>query len=397
MDRDKLDKKLSERFQSIEMAPDGDMWSRIEKTLDTPATVVTKPRRRLIPIISSVGIAAAVLLSFILLQDNAPMDVEVAELPQIITTTQSVADNVVATVASDKVLVAQAVEPKSNVVGVAKRNIIRTPAVVEKIAEERKEVPARDENPVREEETVRGSNTQAKTRSAVTANSNELRYNEDAKKSKKYGDITLSVSGSGSAGSSSSVMDNSNTIRPVRGINPNFNILGLYSPKIENRKWRHNMPISFSFTAQKMFSRHFGIETGLTYTYLSSDSEGETILDQDIKQQLHYVGIPVSFVYRFAESGALGFYTKVGFLVDKAVSATSRSYFEDKSQALNVDTGGVQFSSQLQVGASYDITKNLSFYIEPSVSYYFKSSQPVSYRTDNNFGFSFNLGMRFKL
>lgn len=398
MNKELFDQKLAERMQSHEMQPDDAIWSRIETTLDSGSMIVpSAPKRRLLSIVSAMTAAAAVLLvAFLLLENNEP--VKLLKTPvepkvargEVPTNDESVMESVV--VAQNEVP-----EREKRVQSVFSSPSSSSDVVMEVVETEEENVVCKTipESSAREESKERRS---VATRVAVTNQPPTTRsYNERTQvKRNGKGSMSINVSGAANFSSSSSVVgNNSGVLAPLKSINHN-NVPSLYSAKKENREWTHNMPLSFAVTFQKMFTRKFGIETGLTYTYLYSKSAAENRLDQDIKQHLNYLGVPLSVVYSIAEGKRFGAYAKFGFMVDKALSAKATSYFDDKSQSYDLSRKGVQFSSMLQVGGAYNINNLLSLYIEPTVSYYFDSEQPVSYRTDNEFGFSAIVGVRFK-
>lgn len=66
---------------------------------------------------------------------------------------------------------------------------------------------------------------------------------------------------------------------------------------------KHHQPISFGLSVRKGLAKGFSLETGLTYTLLSSDAKlaGE---DQQIEQKLHYVGIPLRANWNFFDKNS---------------------------------------------------------------------------------------------
>lgn len=388
MNRDIFDEKLAQRMQSQQMQPDDAIWSRIESTLDATPMVITSKQRNIIPLVSTLSaVAAILLLSFLLLNNETPSEVIKTEIQPIVAHSEEVIkiDSV-----KDVRIVAQYVAPKRK-----ERSSVQ-PVVIEEKKEEEEEAeiePVEEAKPTTVR-SVRSSSAVNSNQPAPTGHS----YNERFK-SKKKGNSGYAINVSGAANFSSTtsiVRNNSNVVSPVLSID-NKHSVSLYSTKQGKREWKHNIPISFSVSVQKMFTRKIGIETGITYTYLSSESKAEGKLDQDLKQRLNYIGIPISVVYSIADGKRFGVYGKIGFMVDKALSATAKSYFNDKSKSYDLSTEGVQCSSTLQVGGQYHINRYMSLYLEPTVSYYLDSKQPVSYRTENDFGFSAIIGLRFNL
>ncbi|EXY30734.1 outer membrane beta-barrel domain protein, partial [Bacteroides fragilis str. 3397 T10] len=81
---------------------------------------------------------------------------------------------------------------------------------------------------------------------------------------------------------------------------------------------KHHQPISFGLSVRKGLAKGFSLETGLTYTLLSSDAKlaGE---EQQIEQKLHYVGIPLRANWNFLDKKLVTLYVSGGGMVEKCV------------------------------------------------------------------------------
>lgn len=394
MARDKFDKELSKRMSSQEMQPDAAVWGRIEASLNTAvsSSVVSRRNKKILTLTAITSVAAALLLSFILLTNNEKPETQIVTVPlvekqmetqmenEIISQTSSTIENEpLMAVATEKISIKAKKRIGDNAVPKTIQDTILTegePVVKKSSSTKKSRSVMTSQSPVQNQ------------RGAVMANKMETKNRKNR--------LAISVSGSGNFSSSSSVVGNNGIVRPMKTINEN-GVISLYSSKNDRRNWKHNMPLAFSVTVQKMITKKIGIETGLTYTYLSSTSKGENILDQDIKQQLNYLGIPLSVVYSIFGNKQFEFYVKGGFLVDAAIASKGTSKLDGESQSIDINTKGVQFSAMLQLGASYNLTNYMSLYLEPTGNYYFNSNQPISYRTENDFGFTAMLGLRFRI
>ena len=71
-------------------------------------------------------------------------------------------------------------------------------------------------------------------------------------------------------------------------------------------------------SVRKGLAKGFSLETGLTYTLLSSDAKlaGE---EQQIEQKLHYVGIPLRANWNFLDKKLVTLYVSGGGMVEKCV------------------------------------------------------------------------------
>ena len=66
---------------------------------------------------------------------------------------------------------------------------------------------------------------------------------------------------------------------------------------------KHHFPVTFSISLRKDLSNSFSIETGLTYTLLSSDLKAGNDIYYSQEQRLHYLGIPLKAGWYFVKRG----------------------------------------------------------------------------------------------
>ncbi|MDR3133665.1 MAG: PorT family protein [Prevotellaceae bacterium] len=138
----------------------------------------------------------------------------------------------------------------------------------------------------------------------------------------------------------------------------------------------HHIPRSFGVTFRFYFAPHWAIESGLVYTYLSSEYKYANGFR--LKQHLHYLGLPVNAVYQFAGSKRFSVYLSGGGMLEKGVSIA-----------------GLQWSLNGQLGGSYQLSPRFSLYAEPGVRYFFPDArQPESVRTERPLNFTLGFGIR---
>ena len=144
----------------------------------------------------------------------------------------------------------------------------------------------------------------------------------------------------------------------------------------------HRQPVRFGLSLRYRLNVHWSVESGLTYTRLSSDINttvgGSTTITE---QQLNYIGLPLNMSYEFCKGRHFGLYLATGGTTEKCL-----------------DTSSWQFSLNGAVGAEYQLTDFLSLYAEPGLGYYFKngSTMPTIYQ-DHPLNFNFSFGLRFIL
>ncbi|QIU95237.1 outer membrane beta-barrel protein [Bacteroides faecium] len=148
----------------------------------------------------------------------------------------------------------------------------------------------------------------------------------------------------------------------------------------------HHQPISFGLSVRKALGRGFSLESGLTYTLLSSDAKLADA-DQKIEQKLHYIGIPLRANWNFLDKKLVTLYVSGGGMVEKCVYGKLGSEKETVKP--------LQFSVSGAVGAQLNATKRVGIYVEPGVAYYFDDgSDTQTIRKENPFNFNIQAGIR---
>jgi len=166
------------------------------------------------------------------------------------------------------------------------------------------------------------------------------------------------------------------------------------------RKTHHYMPINFSLALKYKLNNRFGIETGLSYSRLKSESEigtgGNSIREQ---QTIHYLGIPLKGSYNIYNARRWSLYGSLGAKLEVPVYAPlSTSYFVNGMKELEDKStlhAPLQWSIGTGLGLQYDLTPNIGFFAEPSLQYYISTGSNIeTYRTEHPFMLSLPLGIR---
>lgn len=144
----------------------------------------------------------------------------------------------------------------------------------------------------------------------------------------------------------------------------------------------HRQPVRFGVSLRYRINDCWSVESGLTYTHLSSDIttkiENNTCTTE---QRLNYIGLPMNISYDLWKGRNFGLYISAGGMIEKSL-----------------DTSSWQFSLNGAAGAEYKLTDFLSLYAEPGLGYYFKdgSITPTIYQ-DHPLNFNLSFGLRFNL
>ena len=167
------------------------------------------------------------------------------------------------------------------------------------------------------------------------------------------------------------------------------------------RTSHHQMPISWSLALKYRLNHRFGLESGLSYSRLTSDFEtgadGNTISEQ---QTIHYLGIPLKGIYNMYDGRQWSIYGSLGLTTEIPIHSVLRSEFYVNGQYEAGDKTAIrapwQLSTTFGVGLQYHLTPNIGFFVEPSLQYYIPMKSDIeTYRTEHPFTFSLPLGIRF--
>lgn len=167
------------------------------------------------------------------------------------------------------------------------------------------------------------------------------------------------------------------------------------------RTSHHYMPLTWSLSLTYKLNHHWGFETGLKYSKLTSEFEkgtdGNTINE---RQVIHYLGIPLKGVYHLYDNNRWSVYGAAGFTIEKPVySPLYTDYYVRGRLELNDKTtihAPWQLLTSFGVGLQYHLTPSIGFFAEPSMQYYIPMKTNIeTYHTEHPFSFTLPLGIRF--
>ena len=167
------------------------------------------------------------------------------------------------------------------------------------------------------------------------------------------------------------------------------------------RTSHHQMPVTWSLALKYRLGNRFGLESGLSYSCLTSDFEmgadGNTIHEQ---QTIHYLGVPVKGNYNIYNRKMWSLYGSLGFTTEVPVHSTLHSDYYVNGQYEFSDKAIIrapwQFSTTFGLGLQFHLTPSVGIFAEPSLQYYIPTRSGIeTYRTEHPFTFSLPLGIRF--
>lgn len=169
-----------------------------------------------------------------------------------------------------------------------------------------------------------------------------------------------------------------------------------------NTEVRHRQPVRAGVSFRYDLGRRWSMETGLTYTMLSSDIDaGSEFRRCLIERKLHYIGIPLNASYDFLQKKRWSMYATAGGMLEKCVSGREVAEYVANGVTSSTDTHEIsvrelQWSVNAAVGAEFNFTPLIGIFAEPGVSWFFDNgSQIETIYQDRPFNFNFRVGLRF--
>lgn len=179
----------------------------------------------------------------------------------------------------------------------------------------------------------------------------------------------------------------------------------VYNQPEVQEEYSHKIPVKVGLTARYNITGRLGVETGLTYSILSSSvkiGNSETGKNWSTgSQTLHYLGIPLNISFNILNSRYVNIYVTGGGMMEKSISGSIKTdeYVDGKFErtlTTKISPKGLQWSVNAAAGIQANILPQLGFFVEPGVSHHFKNGSRVrSIYTDKPTDFSLGFGLRY--
>lgn len=179
----------------------------------------------------------------------------------------------------------------------------------------------------------------------------------------------------------------------------------VYNQPEVQEEYSHKIPVKVGLTARYNITGRLGVETGLTYSILSSSvktGNSETGKNWSTgSQTLHYLGIPLNISFNILNSRYVNIYVTGGGMMEKSISGNIKTdeYVDgkfDRTLTTNISPKGLQWSVNAAAGIQANILPQFGFFVEPGVSHHFKNGSRVrSIYTDKPTDFSLGFGLRY--
>jgi len=153
---------------------------------------------------------------------------------------------------------------------------------------------------------------------------------------------------------------------------------------------KHSIPLKLGLSTRIPLSERLFVTTGLEYSRYSS--EINLNYSDAMRQNAHYLGIPVRLDWTLAANKRFDVYIGAGLAGDYCLGA---SLNWDKISRKD----GLSFSLLGAGGVQVNINDHIGLYVEPELSWTAPSKNRVlaTYRSDNPLMFSLAAGLRFSL
>lgn len=179
----------------------------------------------------------------------------------------------------------------------------------------------------------------------------------------------------------------------------------VYNQPEVQEEYSHKIPVKVGLTARYNITGRLGVETGLTYSVLSSSvktGNSETGNNWSSgNQTLHYLGIPLNISFDILNSCYVNIYVTGGGMMEKSISGNIKTdeYVDGKfarTLTAKISPKGLQWSVNAAAGVQANILPQLGVFVEPGVSHHFKNGSRVrSIYTDKPTDFSLGFGLRY--
>jgi hypothetical protein len=403
--------QIRQKLENHTMPVDADVWKGIQQKL--------APRKRIIPWWAYVSVSAAAGIALIFTLGNFFM---MNDQPAEVSSTANSNNEIVVQKEHQEII--KSLEKSSEDIFVAAlqtRPTSRIDAIVEKKKQEASVAddiqPLIDASTPAEEVAVAITIPSAEKEedlSEATAENKSSTLNTlkekvekleadwtDVIKKKEDKRVLLAAGlGSGIGSSSVSLPGRSRAFRHESLVDLNTSYNNVLTPNDFKNK-EYLPPVTVGLSVRLPLNDLFSLESGLSYTYLTTRLSGNSTADYTAVLDLHYVGLPLNIITSLMSEKHWEIYVSTGTTIEKGLRSDFKQY-EDYGNTLyateaNTSIDGIQMSVNASLGISYRLNQNLSVYLDPKLSYYFENDQPFSIRSELPMLFGLNTGLRMLL
>ena len=190
----------------------------------------------------------------------------------------------------------------------------------------------------------------------------------------------------------------------VEELNPAGDIIFSNMGEETHTKTEHKQPVKAGLSIRYQLNDKFGIESGLTYTYLSSNLTSGTDKNlYETEQSLQYMGIPLNVNYNIWNNKQFTFYVSTGGLVEKLVAGEyNTNYIIDNkivsTEQKKIKENPLLFSLNSSLGLQVNVSSYLGLFVEPGLGYYIDNGSNIeTIYKEKPFNYNLKFGVRVNL
>lgn len=233
---------------------------------------------------------------------------------------------------------------------------------------------------------------------SLIADAQPVSRKEKTKSPSKWG---LGMGAGGlSAGSNNSV--NAFALRSGEGVDEHLSSMNavMFDNQLPKTDVKHKTPVSFGLSVSRFLNNRFSLQTGLNYSFLSSEWTTNSRYHGESKQKLHFIGIPLSLSYKIAEWNSFQFYAAAGGMTEVNVSGKVRTRLFSEGEQISSETQNRRMKEWLwsvnaRAGVSYPVIRFVSAFAEVGAGYYFDNGSKIeTIHSEKPFNVSLQVGFR---
>ena len=369
---DPFSEYIRKRLKTHTIPPDENSWNEIEARLQI--------KKKRFPVRVAIAIAASVLTAVLLLHHiviNNKHEAPYAFVENNDISIQNPIPEDTHTIIADRTEVKNDEQTESRAkVGISKNRIVDNNSSVaankhkeESIEQEEPTIPPTEEMSTEtpEEEIKSADSHDNEKQNKYLISENHLTYDLPSDKLKREKGWQINAgfgTGAGATNSSLNLPGRQPSGNDFASDGENNNSSNGTSGSITNVDYA--IPISVGLTVRKKLNKMIGIETGLVYTYLSTDySFNKNDMIHRTTLNLHYLGIPANLIVNLWDKRQWNLYLSGGGMVEKGLQAVYKqknniNYYtlQDKNRS---HISGLQWSLNGGLGISYNLYKDMNF------------------------------------
>lgn len=387
MEENKIDKLFRDALYNMEQPVDAHLWGDIQRSIRASKI------RRIFYWTSSV--AAVIILGLFLLTDNPQENISIKEESHLIS--ENILQQPVEVAVPEVVSVEEkAVEEGPEQVGGAlqDKKVAQNNANVdinEGEVEDGEEVKELEQEAVAVKEQQKSAADAAGEKKYMAQAIETVQIADEPEYVAKKRAHKFAVSSNFSTGRSNTNSANSNFRAPL-GLNGNGGAVQLEQVS----EVQYSLPLNVGLQVQFPIRGFISMGLGLNYSMLVS--KYDALLDKqmvNVKQTLHYMGIPANLYFKFLEKSGLNFYGNAGIALEWGLGSSYNVKSYNFNKTYSESNKGVLFSLNAGLGVEYVFADLFGLYLEPNVVYYPNSKVKRSIRTDQPVQIRAEIGCRF--